>query len=142
MSAEKDTDNRKALDNTPLGDPVALGRVVTQARLERGWSIRELGKRSGVHYSHIAALEKGGVRRPAPDILRKLAQSLQLEIEDLYVYAGYTIGDALPGLEPYLRARYDMAPQAIAELHSFFAYIRQKYSPDPPPGSKGIVDKH
>src|SRR4051794_3963632 len=110
MTARKDTINQLRIDQTQLANAQALGRLVSHARRSKQWSVRELGKQSGVHHSHLSLLEKGEVRRPAPEILRKLATVLDLEAEDLYSYAGYTITDNLPGLEPYLRARYNMGP--------------------------------
>lgn len=68
-------------------------------RRERGWSLRELAKRSGVGFTYISAVERGGVRkcgklRGGDLTLRtayKLARALDVPITEVFpeeVYGG------------------------------------------------------
>ena len=68
-------------------------------RRERGWSLRELAKRSGVGFTYINALERGGVRQcgkvRGSDVTLhtayKLAHALGASISEVFpeeVYGG------------------------------------------------------
>lgn len=50
-------------DKRPLGNdrnPAAyFGRQLRKARLARGWSLDELGQRTGVHPAHLSRVETG-----------------------------------------------------------------------------------
>ena len=57
----------------------------------------------------------------------KLADGLDIEVTDLYLAAGYQPGHGLPGLAPYLRAKYDLPPEAIRQLEDHFELINDRY---------------
>ncbi|MDF2653120.1 MAG: hypothetical protein K0Q73_8925 [Paenibacillus sp.] len=63
-------------------------------RLRGDLSLREAGKRSGVSYTYIGALEKGRHPRtgetiqPSPDTLKALAKAYKSDYEDLFKVAG------------------------------------------------------
>lgn len=51
-------------------------------RTLHGYSLRGLSKVSGVSFSHLAALERGE-NQPSPSTLRKIAEGLGIEVEEL-----------------------------------------------------------
>lgn len=55
-----------------------LAHRLRKARQARGWSIRNLERRSGVSNSAIALIEKGKRRQPRTDTIRRLAEALGL----------------------------------------------------------------
>jgi len=59
--------------------PEAMRRQLKQARLERGWSQRELGKRAGLPQVHISAIETGKVV-PRYDTLLDLVRVLDHDL--------------------------------------------------------------
>jgi hypothetical protein len=62
--------------------------------------------------------------------LWRLAQALGIDVEDLYLDAGYSDGRGLPGFAPYLRAKYDLPDDAVAQLEAHFRLINEKYHED------------
>jgi transcriptional regulator with XRE-family HTH domain len=55
------------------------GRMLREARLERGWSQARLGRTTGVAQSVISAYESG-TREPAVAAMRKLARAMDLDL--------------------------------------------------------------
>lgn len=82
-----------------------LGEALRAARQRRGWTLAELGRRSGVPARHISRLERG-LRRPRPDCLRPVARALEPErfeefAAELELAAGDSLRrDSLPGGRP------------------------------------------
>lgn len=58
------------------------GAKLRSLRLKRALSLRSLGKESGVAFDSIHHLERGS-RRAQPRTLRKLAEALGVEVEEL-----------------------------------------------------------
>ncbi len=52
-------------------------------RERRGWSLRDLGERSGVSYVTIQKIEAGAVN-PTVATLKKIARALRVPIRDLF----------------------------------------------------------
>lgn len=53
-----------------------LGRRIRDARTERGWSLAEVSRRTGLSRAYINALERGKGRRPGADTIRRLEDVL------------------------------------------------------------------
>ncbi|MGI8767292.1 MAG: helix-turn-helix domain-containing protein [Gemmatimonadaceae bacterium] len=104
----------------------ALGDYVRRLREAAGLSVRGLAATARVDWSWLAKLEHGTFASPDPRALWRLAQALDVEVAELYQAAGY--GDGLPGFAPYLRARYGLPEEAVAQLEAHFALINDKYS--------------
>jgi len=49
---------RKGASRDP--DAICLGLIVKRLRVQRGWSIRQLGFAIGVHPTHLGVIERGG----------------------------------------------------------------------------------
>jgi len=54
-----------------------------QWRDRRGWSLRELGERSGVSYVTIQRIE-AGTANPSVRVLQRLAEALEISLRDLF----------------------------------------------------------
>jgi transcriptional regulator with XRE-family HTH domain len=100
--------NRRS-DEAP--DGVKLGEFIKAQRAALGVSQRQLAGRIGIHHSYLARLEAGDYAQPAPAVLHRLAEALDLEPEDLFALAGHTVPHELPSFAPYLRAKYDISDQ-------------------------------
>lgn len=66
-----------------------LGAIVRKHRTERGWTMAELGRRSGCSESLISYMEKGSRKRYAPSTLAGIARALRLPRDLLLVAAGH-----------------------------------------------------
>ena len=65
-----------------------LGRILKQQRVSLPLTLRELSATSGVSASHLGRIERGE-RFPSGSVLRKIAQPLGFEEDELFTLAGY-----------------------------------------------------
>src|SRR6266487_4574522 len=100
-----------------------LGEHLRHLREARGLSIRGLAAKAKLDATYLSRLEHGTYTSPDPRYMWRLAQALGIDVEDLYLQAGYSDGRGLPGFAPYLRAKYDLPPDAIAQLEAHFQLI-------------------
>ena len=113
-----------------MSDPAtALGRTIQAARHAKDLTAYEVAHRTGVvHRATIQRIESGEITRPRPETLQRLAQVLDLKLDDLLSLAGYAQLSDLPGFEPYLRAKHgDLPDEAIDQLVGHFNLIADKY---------------
>jgi transcriptional regulator with XRE-family HTH domain len=66
-----------------------LGKRLAAARAERGWSLREVERRTGIHNAHLSQIETGAIERPAPNVLWALAEVYELDLGDLMRMSGH-----------------------------------------------------
>jgi transcriptional regulator with XRE-family HTH domain len=112
-----------------------LGGVLATARKKRGWSLRAVERRTGIHNAHLAQIENGTIERPDPNMLWTLATVYELEFPELMRLAGHVgprrrdakrrslIGAALYALE-------DLSPEEQEQVFDFMAEIKRRRSPD------------
>ncbi len=104
-----------------------LGEQVRSLRQQRGFSVRGLAGAAGVDATWLSRLEHGLYSSPDARSLSKLARALEVDASDLYLTAGYGDGTHLPGLRPYLRAKYDLPPEAVAQLEAHLDLLNEHY---------------
>jgi transcriptional regulator with XRE-family HTH domain len=96
-----------------------LGEFLRAQRTELGLSARHVARAVGVRDSTIMRLERGSYAAPAADKLARIADTLKLDLADVFSMAGYAVPSSLPSLPHYLRARYpELSERAISELHT------------------------
>lgn len=64
------------------GDAVRIGAVIHRLRIERGWSLVTLARRSGMHPTYLGVLEKGG-NAPSVTTLFDLADVFNINASDI-----------------------------------------------------------
>ena len=74
-----------------------LAEVITEARIKKGLSMRELARLSGMDHAEISRIEKGTRLKPNILFLRRLAINLELSLVDLLKTAGYSEIDIMWG---------------------------------------------
>lgn len=79
-----------------------LGRILKQQRLSLPLTLRELSVMSGVSASHLGRIERGE-RFPSGSILRRIANPLGFEEDELFTLAGYLSSPAPSVAEGYQR---------------------------------------
>ena len=116
-----------------MSDPTSLGRTIKAARTAKNLTAYEVAQRTGVvHRATVQRIESGEILRPRPETLQRLADVLDLDIDDLLSHAGYVQLSDLPGFEPYLRAKHgDLPNQAISQLVDHFNLIESRYRHHP-----------
>jgi HTH-type transcriptional regulator, competence development regulator len=86
-----------------------LGQKLAKARADKGWSLREVERRTGINNAHLSQIETGVIERPAPNMLWALAEVYGLDLRELMrmsghveaapaASAGSVVGMALRGL--------------------------------------------
>jgi transcriptional regulator with XRE-family HTH domain len=60
--------------------PDSLANYIKSARRERGYSLRDLKRVSGVHNATIQRIEGGFIAVPSPDVLIALVDALDLDL--------------------------------------------------------------
>jgi len=110
---------------TTNGDTV--GKYVRQLRRQHGFGIRQLAAAAKVDYSWLSKLERDKYDSPDPRSLYRVARALDIETADLYLAAGYGDGSRLPGFTGYLRAKYQLPDDAVAQLQAHFDLINEKH---------------
>jgi transcriptional regulator with XRE-family HTH domain len=104
-----------------------LGAHLQQQRSERNLSMRALAAQAHVDWSYIGRLERGQIASPDARRLWQIARALGVEVADLYLEAGFGDAQGLPGLRPYLRAKYHLPDDAVRQLEEHFVLINEKY---------------
>jgi transcriptional regulator with XRE-family HTH domain len=121
-------DVRKGGDEMTKGEGnLTLGEFVRTRRQSMKLSLADAADASDLHISYWNRLENGHYQTPAPQHLQTIAGVLDVPTEDLYGLAGYDIPKRLPSFTPYLRAKYDLPPEAVADLERYFELLRNYY---------------
>ena len=117
----RNTEISKEMKNQTYAD------YVKTRRAELGLSLQDVTDISGLHFSYWCKIEAGNYSAPTPKYLKIIAKTLQVPIEDLYGLVGYDVPERLPSFTPYLRAKYDLPPEAIGDLERYFEFLRNQY---------------
>ena len=118
---------------TGVGDNT-LGEFVRTGRDAKRLSLADAARLSGLDYKYWSKLEVGELRQPNPRYLAQIARTIDVSFEDLFGLVGYDIPERLPSLSPYLRTKYDLPPEAVADLERYFNLLRSYYDiPDEAP---------
>lgn len=62
---------------------MTLADAIKQARAKKGWTIRELEKKSGVHNSMITHIETGHTKDPLFSTASRLAKVLKINLSKI-----------------------------------------------------------
>jgi transcriptional regulator with XRE-family HTH domain len=68
-----------------FGGPAALGRLVRQRRVHRGWSQATLANRTGTSANHIGVIERGELTTPRLRLVGLLAAGLDVSVAPLVI---------------------------------------------------------
>jgi len=77
----------------------SLGKKLAAARADRGWSLREVERRTGINNAHLSQIETGAIERPALNMLWALAEIYDLDLRELMRMSGHVeaAATATPG---------------------------------------------
>lgn len=103
------TDDRESLRAIPPTGQGAVGAVLRRARQRRGWSIREVERRTGLSNTWLSQVERGIIQKPDPTALWRLASILGL---DFTLLLEWSTGNDTEGAS---------SPVAAAALRVFLA---------------------
>jgi transcriptional regulator with XRE-family HTH domain len=105
-----------------------LGKYLRTWREAAGMNIRTLAAAVGVDIATVSRLEQGLFSHPRADVLGRIATALKIPVADVLALAGYPTTKDLPGLRPYMRAKYrDLPPDAVDEVERFIEGLTKKH---------------
>lgn len=110
--------------------PTRLAHVIKKRRHELGLSTYAVSAAAGLVRSTYVRIETGEVTDPRPEKLQAIADALDLSAADLFAAAGWLPRRDLPHLKPYLRTRYSLTDEAVADIEATFQQIGEKYGID------------
>jgi XRE family transcriptional regulator, master regulator for biofilm formation len=67
-----------------------LGERIRQQRIEKGISLTQFAKQSGISKSYLSNLERGLQQNPSIEVLKKISEYLNVDIEILINEIGIT----------------------------------------------------
>jgi transcriptional regulator with XRE-family HTH domain len=108
--------------------PGTLGETLATARSHKGWSLREVERRTGIHNAHLSQIETGAIERPAPNVLWTLAEVYDLDFQSLLRLAGHVERAAVkPGtlVGAALRSMGDLSEDEQREVLGFMEKLKQ-----------------
>jgi transcriptional regulator with XRE-family HTH domain len=106
----------------------SLGQRVRTLREQRDVSVRTLAQSAGVDATWLSRVEHDKYQQPDARLLSRLADALGADVAEFFSAAGYSRPPQLPNFTGYLRARYDLPEEAIAQLQAHFDLINNKYT--------------
>lgn len=90
-----------------------FGTLIRQARKDKGYSQRDLAKLLGVDFTYLSKLENDRADyAPKEDVIRALAQHLDLNEEELIVLAGRIPQE----YEAFLKQNYKEMPALLRRM--------------------------
>jgi transcriptional regulator with XRE-family HTH domain len=104
-----------------------LGRLIAQQRNQRGLSLRDVEKITGVTNSTLSRLELGEIEKPHTSHLARIAQALEAEPADYYALAGYIMPEGLPELKQYLLVKYGFTQDEAERIDEITQALRGKW---------------
>lgn len=120
-------------DNTMTA--AEIGHRLKAAREAKGYSLRQLAESTGIDFGYIGRLERGHIAEPGPGRLQRLAEALDIDLEDLYGLAGYITPSSLPNLPAYLRTKYDLPAAAAERVEKYLARLQREHEREEQRGS-------
>ena len=110
------------------GQPSVLGVVLADLRKAKGLSLREVQEATNgaVSNAYLSQLEHQKIKKPAPNVLRSLAEVYGVSYETLMEKAGYLLpaenGEGRTRLATF--AIDDLTAEEEAELLKYLAFLR------------------
>lgn len=104
----------------------ALGSLIARARAKRGISTRKLATEIGTHATWITKLEAGRYLEPAPTLLARISEALDIPPERIDRITKQAMANGLPQPRTYFRAKYDLNADQAAQVERYIARLRSK----------------
>jgi HTH-type transcriptional regulator, competence development regulator len=99
-----------------MADPCrdeTLGAVLRAARADRGLSLRDVERRTGIRNAHLSQIETDTIAKPEMALLWELAALYEVDFARLLALAGHAGGGETTGRR---RQRMTVALRALSEL--------------------------
>lgn len=107
---------------------LTFGAVLKQARQVRKLSAGEVARAAGISAAYMSRLENDGVKRPSPNVLYRLSETLALPYSELMRLNGYRLtGEAESTTTTIAGALFaDLTDDERDELLEYLAWYRAR----------------
>ena len=95
IAATLEPDTAGGAASAASGAAIETGRVLRQARMELGASLREVASAVNISVSHLSTIERGGIQ-PSLALLQRLAECYSIDVADMF-------GDSSVETVPHVR---------------------------------------
>ncbi len=107
-----------------------VGEVLRRARQHRGWSLRDVERRTGIPNPYLSQIERGQVRRPDVEVLWALSELYSLDFARIAVWSGH-LDEGPTGPQASLavialRALSHLDPEAQVEAIRYMERLGQR----------------
>jgi transcriptional regulator with XRE-family HTH domain len=103
-----------------------LGAAIKRHRKAKGLSQYSLAAAVDMPRSTILRMERGEFAAPSPEKLQRIANTLDVEFEELFELAGYAT-PGLPEVPVYLRRKFDdLSDEDLAKVERYIERIRKQ----------------
>ena len=111
--------------------PSKLGALLTDLRVAKGFSLREVEEATGkaVSNAYLSQLENGKIKKPSPNVLHSLAEVYAVPYVALMEKAGYLLPSADGGGRRKRLAAFaidDLTAEEEEELLKYLAFLRTR----------------
>ena len=110
------------------GDLQQLAKRLKTERSRAGYSLRDVAEHTGVSFATLSRLETALIAQPRAEHLQRLARLYGMDVEDLYVTAGYLAPQTDAA---YLRRKYGLTSQQAQEVNQFIHKITKQSKEGP-----------
>jgi transcriptional regulator with XRE-family HTH domain len=106
---------------------IRLGRMLAQARRNKGLSLRVAAERAGIAHVWLTRVEQGRYHNPAPERLVRLAEVLEIDPERIDRITKGHVSSSLPSVRTYFRSKYDLSSDEIDHIEQVVAEITRNH---------------
>jgi transcriptional regulator with XRE-family HTH domain len=103
----------------------AVGAVLSRLRAERGWSLRDFGKRVDTAHTSLYAAERGELT-PGVDVLGRVAAACGLSLPELLLMVVVQMAPPGESLAAVLGASLKLSPKQRKETLGFIDYLNHR----------------
>lgn len=131
QNRESDQSNQVNAPETPAPSEPHVGHILRRARQRRGWSLRDVERRTGIPNPHLSQIERGRIRRPDSALLWTLTELYDLDFAKIAAWSGHL--DRPTGIEQdtsfllaALRALSRLDPVAQADAIRYIERLAER----------------
>lgn len=99
-----------------------FGRKIRELRLKKQMTQRELAKQAGIDVTYISKLERGQFAPPSERVIRRMAQALECDYEELMLVADRVPADYAsqirqdPRVADFMRKARSLTPEQWEQI--------------------------
>lgn len=103
-----------------------LGNFIKEKRAARELSIRKLAELAGISHTEIKRIEDGVRKQPSPQVLRAIAEALNISYDDIMTSAGYIDSPANILVTAKIKDMDDLTEEEVSKVEDYINFIKSQ----------------